>query len=177
MSSPDYSYSYNNQGAYSRPTSSDKNALLTLILCVLFGYLGVHRFYLERYLSGLLYFFTGGLFGIGVIVDVFLLITGNLGDSKGLKVDRWESSSTPRGYYAQQPAGYQWEQGDYQSQQYTSNEYQAFTAEEAQPENVAANVETPTRTSSSDVIFCPNCGAALEPGEKFCSYCGSPLKK
>jgi serine/threonine protein kinase len=35
------------------------------------GLLGMHRLYLERTVSGLLWFLTGGLFGIGWLLDVF----------------------------------------------------------------------------------------------------------
>lgn len=38
-----------------------------------FGALGLHRFYLRRVGSGLLWFFTGGLFMIGAIIDFFLI--------------------------------------------------------------------------------------------------------
>lgn len=43
------------------------------ILWVLVGYLGVHRFYCGRIGTGILWFFTGGLLGIGWLVDVFLI--------------------------------------------------------------------------------------------------------
>lgn len=36
------------------------------------GFLGIHRFYLGRYASGLLWLFTGGLLGFGVFFDLFL---------------------------------------------------------------------------------------------------------
>jgi TM2 domain-containing membrane protein YozV len=34
--------------------------------------MGVHRFYLRKPHSGLLYLFTGGLFGLGWVADVIL---------------------------------------------------------------------------------------------------------
>lgn len=37
------------------------------------GFMGVHRFYCGRPISGTLYFFTLGLLGIGWIVDLFLI--------------------------------------------------------------------------------------------------------
>jgi TM2 domain-containing membrane protein YozV len=43
------------------------------LLLVLFGFLGIHRFYLGRPGTGLLYMLTGGLCGIGPLVDLFLL--------------------------------------------------------------------------------------------------------
>ncbi len=39
----------------------------------IFGFLGAHRFYYGRPISGSLYFFTFGLFFIGWIVDLFLI--------------------------------------------------------------------------------------------------------
>ena len=39
----------------------------------LFGFMGAHRFYYGRPLTGTLYFFTLGLFFIGWIVDLFLI--------------------------------------------------------------------------------------------------------
>jgi len=39
----------------------------------LFGFTGAHRFYYGRPLTGLLWFFTLGLFGIGWVVDLFLI--------------------------------------------------------------------------------------------------------
>lgn len=44
-----------------------------LILCILFGYLGVHRFYAKKMKSGLIYLFTIGLFGLGWIYDIVVL--------------------------------------------------------------------------------------------------------
>jgi hypothetical protein len=38
-----------------------------------FGALGFHRFYLGRIGTGLLWLFTGGLFGIGAFVDLFYI--------------------------------------------------------------------------------------------------------
>ncbi len=39
----------------------------------IFGFLGAHRFYYGRPISGTLYFFTFGLFFIGWIIDLFLI--------------------------------------------------------------------------------------------------------
>ena len=44
------------------------------------GVLGFHRFYCNRVGTGILWFFTGGLFGIGAFVDLFL-IPGMVADS------------------------------------------------------------------------------------------------
>lgn len=39
----------------------------------LFGFLGAHRFYYGKPISGTIYFFTLGLFFIGWIIDLFLI--------------------------------------------------------------------------------------------------------
>ena len=46
-----------------------KSKTVTLLLCFFFGYLGIHRFYLNQTALGVIYLLTGGLFGIGWIVD------------------------------------------------------------------------------------------------------------
>lgn len=50
-----------------------KSLLLTYTLWLLGGVLGLHKFYLGRPLMGLLYFFTGGLFVLGWVVDFFTI--------------------------------------------------------------------------------------------------------
>ena len=44
-----------------------------LWLCSGFGALGLHRFYLGRFGTGLLWMFTGGLGGIGAFIDLFTI--------------------------------------------------------------------------------------------------------
>lgn len=52
-----------------------KNKTVTLALCILLGYLGVHRFYTGKTKSGVLYLLTVGLCGIGWIIDIILICT------------------------------------------------------------------------------------------------------
>ena len=49
-----------------------KNAAAVFWLDMFFGFLGVHRFYLGHIGLGLVYLFTGGLFMVGAIVDLFI---------------------------------------------------------------------------------------------------------
>ena len=43
------------------------------ILLTFFGYFGLHRFYMGKILTGLLWLFTGGLLGIGWLYDLCTL--------------------------------------------------------------------------------------------------------
>lgn len=50
-----------------------KRKWVSFFLCLFLGIIGAHKFYEGRVLLGVLYIFTGGLFGIGVIVDLIIL--------------------------------------------------------------------------------------------------------
>ncbi len=54
-------------------TGTWRNKWIALLLCVFFGWLGVHRFYEGKVFTGLLYLCTLGFFGIGWIVDIVRL--------------------------------------------------------------------------------------------------------
>ena len=54
------------------PASSTHSVLIGYLLWI-FGFTGSHRFYYGRPLTGILWFFTLGLFGIGWFIDLFLI--------------------------------------------------------------------------------------------------------
>ncbi len=53
--------------------NNDTHSLLVGYVLWIFGFLGAHRFYFGRPVSGTIYLFTLGLFFIGWIVDLFLM--------------------------------------------------------------------------------------------------------
>ncbi len=50
------------------------HSLVIGYLLWIFGFIGAHRFYYGRPISGTIYFFTLGLFFIGWLVDLFLIL-------------------------------------------------------------------------------------------------------
>lgn len=52
-----------------------KNKWVAFLLCLFLGFLGAHKFYEGKIAMGILYFFTLGLFGIGVLVDLIVILT------------------------------------------------------------------------------------------------------
>ena len=46
---------------------------MTWILLTFFGLFGIHRFYMGKWLSGLVFLLTGGLFGFGYLYDFWTL--------------------------------------------------------------------------------------------------------
>lgn len=51
-----------------------KNKWIAFLLCLFLGWLGIHKFYEEKILMGVLYLFTFGLFGFGILVDLILIL-------------------------------------------------------------------------------------------------------
>lgn len=66
----------------------EKNWLTTLLLCLFLGALGVHRFYVGKIGTGIIWVLTCGCFGIGVIVDLIKIICGKFTDKKGNLIQR-----------------------------------------------------------------------------------------
>lgn len=68
---------------------SPKSRTATLLLCFFFGVFGVHRFYVGKVGTGILYLFTAGGFGIGWLIDMITIACGVFRDSQGNYVKDW----------------------------------------------------------------------------------------
>ncbi len=55
------------------PPPDDTHSKIIGYILWIFGFMGAHRFYYGRPISGTIYFFTLGIFLIGWIVDLFLI--------------------------------------------------------------------------------------------------------
>lgn len=66
--------------------TSDRSRVVALLLAIFLGELGIHRFYVGKVWTGILYLCTVGLFGIGWIIDIISLILGNFKDGNGVKL-------------------------------------------------------------------------------------------
>lgn len=64
-------------------TSTPKSKLVAALLCWFLGILGIHRFYLGYTTIGIIQILTCGGFGIWVIIDFIMILTGSLKDSEG----------------------------------------------------------------------------------------------
>jgi hypothetical protein len=70
------------------PVTSERGWLTALLLCLFTGYLGLHRFYVGKIGTGLLYLFTGGGYGLGWLIDLIAIATGGFRDKQGLPLRR-----------------------------------------------------------------------------------------
>lgn len=72
-----------------KPDQSESTKTILPIVLFLILLPTVHRFYVGKIGTGLLFFFTIGGIGIWWIYDVIISITGNFTDKQGRKITRW----------------------------------------------------------------------------------------
>ena len=58
------------------------------LICFFLGGLGIHRFLVGKIGKGLLYLLTGGLLGIGALVDFIMILCGKFTRKDGSLVDK-----------------------------------------------------------------------------------------
>ena len=73
------------------PNASPKSRLIALLLCIFVGGLGIHRFYVGKIGTGVLWLLTAGCFGIGALVDLIMIACGTFTDSDGKPVTDWQT--------------------------------------------------------------------------------------
>ena len=66
---------------------TNKSFVIAVLLWFFLGILGIHRFYLGHIGMGVLYLLTGGLCGIGWLIDGILFLTGGLKPKNGDYID------------------------------------------------------------------------------------------
>ena len=77
---------YTDKGLVTDSTKSEKSFVGTILLCVLLGAFGVHRFYVGRIGPGIVALLTLGCFGIWTLIDLIMIITQKFKDSSGLLI-------------------------------------------------------------------------------------------
>jgi TM2 domain-containing membrane protein YozV len=67
---------------------SEKSWLVTLLLCIFLGGLGIHRFYVGKTGTGILMIITFGGFGIWALIDLIMIATNAFTDRDGLHLNK-----------------------------------------------------------------------------------------
>ena len=76
-----------NQLEYKQGLSiSPKSKIITLILVIFLGFLGIHRFYAGKVGTGIIWFLTAGFFVFGWIYDIIKIASGTFTDGMGFTI-------------------------------------------------------------------------------------------
>ena len=73
-------------------TAPPKSFVVTWLLSLLLGTLGIDRFYLGKIGTGILKLITLGGFGLWTLIDLIIVITGNARDKLGRALDGYDAN-------------------------------------------------------------------------------------
>lgn len=73
-----------------------KSKGVAFILCLLFGWLGIHRFYAGKWFTGLLQMFTCGGFVVWWAIDLLIIMCGGFKDASGVIIGQAPHSQSSR---------------------------------------------------------------------------------
>lgn len=119
--------------------ASDRSWGVTLILALFLGHLGIHRFYVGKKATGIIYIFTMGGFTIGWLTDVILILTGKFTDKHGNIISR--AKQVPD--YASQPSSSQiTHETEQQKRVLTQNAATALRQEAERKNRISANTSS-----------------------------------
>ena len=65
---------------------STKSKGTTAVLCFFLGGLGIHRFYVGKIGTGILWLVTLGFLGIGTVIDFIMILCGSFTDKDGAAI-------------------------------------------------------------------------------------------
>jgi TM2 domain-containing membrane protein YozV len=72
-----------------RQALSEKRKLPAFLLCLFFGFFGVHRYYVGKVGTGVLQLLTFGGLGVWWFLDLLVILLGGFTDKEGRLITKW----------------------------------------------------------------------------------------